>query len=145
MMFQISFTMTRDWQRDLDYSELVYSFVLRRKRRAKAIWEEIAEKGLPSSGGWNDREMCLLKRLQQWVRSSLSYKRLYIIFPFKSSPLPQEAESLGCITETINLKLGTIYNSECSALTNLRYWYEGLLALMDVKPVFGDDFENLQV
>ena len=64
------FRMIRDWESDLVYSELVYSFILRRERRAKTIWEDIIEKGPPDSGGWNARDMCLLKGLQQWVRLS---------------------------------------------------------------------------
>ena len=60
--------MVRDWQIDLAYSELVYSFILRRERRAKAIWEDIIEKGPPACGGWNAREMGWLQGLKQWVR-----------------------------------------------------------------------------
>lgn len=48
---------------------------------------------------------------------------------------------MGCITETIYLKLAKIGNSECSAMTNIRYWYEDLLALIGEKPVFGDNLE----
>ena len=83
LLFQIPFRMERDWQCDLDYSELVYSFVLRRQRRAKAVWEDVIEKGLPSLGGWSDTEMLLLNRLRQWVRSSLSFvsKRANILNP----------------------------------------------------------------
>ena len=57
----------------------------------------------------------------------------------------KEAESQGCITETIHLKLVKICNSECSAFINLRQWYEGLLALVGDKPMFGDDLEDMQV
>ena len=65
------FRMIRDWESDLVYSELVYSFILRRERRAKTIWEDIIEKGPLGGRGWNAQDTFLLKGLQQWV--SLSY------------------------------------------------------------------------
>ena len=67
------FRMVRDWQRDLVYSELVYSFILRRERRTKALWDDIVEKGPPASGGWNASDMSFLKGLRKWVRLPYIY------------------------------------------------------------------------
>ena len=62
------FRMERDWQNDLLYSELVYSFIFKRERRAKAIWEDFVEKGSPAGGGWNANDIRFLEGLRQWVR-----------------------------------------------------------------------------
>ena len=72
------FRMERDWQRDLVYSELVYSFIFKRERRVKAIWKDFIEKGSPASGGWNAGDMLFLEGLRQWVRLSYtSSKRVF--------------------------------------------------------------------
>ena len=62
--------MARDWKQDFNYSELIFRFILRRKKRATKIWDDILEKGLPTLEDWSTHELFLIKSFQQWVRSS---------------------------------------------------------------------------
>ena len=57
--------LTSNWQDDLNYSELVYSFLLQRENYAGVLHEIIIENGSPKY--FNQMQKALLERLKQLV------------------------------------------------------------------------------